>query len=139
MTPVIINAKLPPAYDRWGICHAIRYGDLLFLSGQVPLAADGTIVGPGDAEAQTRCVFERIETILKEAGSDLENIIKILAIYVNPDDLPGIMKARLEALGGRCVPASSGFCARGLSVPGALIEIEVIAVVPSAGETKGDK
>jgi enamine deaminase RidA (YjgF/YER057c/UK114 family) len=130
--PIVINTKLPPSHAVWGICHAMRFGDLLFLSGQLPLAADGTIVGHGDAEAQTRCVLERIEAILTEAGSGLEHIIKMLTIYVQPEDLPAIMKVRLEVLGGKSVPASTGFCAKALANPHALVEIEVVAVVPSA-------
>jgi enamine deaminase RidA (YjgF/YER057c/UK114 family) len=129
MKQVVINANMPPSYAKWGIAHAVRCGNLLFLSGQLALAPDGTIVGHGDAAAQTRCVFERLETILREAGCKVENIVKILMMYVNPEDLANIMKVRVEFLSGRCVPASSGFCVKTLAVPHALVEIEVVAVV----------
>lgn len=54
---------------------AIKAGNLLFLSGQIPLdPATGNLVD-GDIEAQTRQVFRNIAAILKAAGGSFENVV----------------------------------------------------------------
>ena len=62
----------PPAGP---LSHAVRAGDVLFLSGQVPRrGADNTLVG-GDIEAQTSAVFENAEAILRSAGFSLADVV----------------------------------------------------------------
>ena len=61
---------------------AIRAGNLLFLSGQIPLdPATGNLV-EGGVEAQTRQVFKNIEAILKAGGTSFDGV-------VTRDGLPG--------------------------------------------------
>jgi 2-iminobutanoate/2-iminopropanoate deaminase len=55
---------------------AVQAGGFLFLSGQIPLATDGTPLR-GTIEEQTAKVLERIETILAELGSGLEDVVRV--------------------------------------------------------------
>ena len=54
---------------------AIRVGDFLFLSGQIPMSADGEVVR-GDIQAQTAAVMTRIGETLAECGSSFDQVVK---------------------------------------------------------------
>lgn len=56
---------------------AIRVGDLVFLSGQIPLDAATMEVVDGDFEARTRQVFENLKAVAAAAGGDLNQIVKL--------------------------------------------------------------
>lgn len=58
---------------------AIRYGDLLFVSGIVPADADAdefTILHPNDLEKQTKLVLKHLRAIVEDAGSSMDHILK---------------------------------------------------------------
>ena len=57
--------------------HAVRVGDLLFVSGCVPTDADGNVVGGDDVAAQARKVFENIGAILAAAGATFADVAKV--------------------------------------------------------------
>jgi reactive intermediate/imine deaminase len=60
---------------------AIRAGDTVYLSGQIPLdPASGELV-PGDMEAQVRRVFENLKAVAEAAGGDLSRVVK-LTVYL---------------------------------------------------------
>ncbi len=55
---------------------AVQFGNLLFVSGQIPLdAATGNLV-QDSIEAETQKVMENLEAVLKEAGMDFSNVLK---------------------------------------------------------------
>ena len=56
---------------------AIRTGDLVFLSGQIPLVAATMEVVEGDFEARARQVFDNLRAVAIAAGGDLNNIVKL--------------------------------------------------------------
>lgn len=53
---------------------AMRVGDVLYLSGQVPMDGDGNTVGPGDPVAQTRQCFENIRELVEAAGGTMDDV-----------------------------------------------------------------
>lgn len=55
--------------------HATVINDLVFTSGQIPLTLDGTIVSD-DVQEQTKQVLENLTVVLKEAGSDIDSVVK---------------------------------------------------------------
>lgn len=57
---------------------AVRAGDMIYVSGQVPVLADGSIVA-GGIEEQTRQVMENLKRALSLAGAGLEDIVKTTA------------------------------------------------------------
>lgn len=56
--------------------HAVRAGNLLFVSGQGPMAQDGSGVVPGTLEEETRLTLDNLKAVLTDAGSGLEHVIK---------------------------------------------------------------
>ena len=56
---------------------AIRTGDLVFLSGQIPLDAATMEVVEGDFEARARQVFENLKAVTAAAGGDLNQVVKL--------------------------------------------------------------
>jgi enamine deaminase RidA (YjgF/YER057c/UK114 family) len=55
---------------------AVRYGDLVFLSGAGPVDAEGRLTGGDDVTAQSRQVFENIKVMLEAVGADFQDILR---------------------------------------------------------------
>lgn len=66
---------------------AVRAGDFVYVSGQVPVGADGKIVG-GGIEAETRQVLENVKAALALAGCELGDVVKTLVILQSASDFP---------------------------------------------------
>jgi reactive intermediate/imine deaminase len=64
---------------------AVRAGDFIFVSGQVPTGPDGVVVA-GGIEAQTKRVMENVEAVLKLAGAELSDIVKTTVIIADARD-----------------------------------------------------
>jgi 2-iminobutanoate/2-iminopropanoate deaminase len=109
---------------------AVRAGDLVFVSGIVAVDANGDLVGGDDVVAQARQVFESIEAILGAAGCSFEDVVKVTIFLTDVDDRPRINPVRQEVF-GTTRPASTLVEVSRLAVPGAKIEVEAIAHLPS--------
>ena len=129
-----IKSKLLPPFDNVGIGHAVRYGEWLFISGQIPIDKDGNIVGKNDVKLQTTQVYEIIQGILNELGYSLENIIKLTTFYVNSDDFPIIAEVRKSYFNKGHLASSSAFCVSALAHSEALVEVEAIAILTKVGK-----
>lgn len=70
---------------------AVRAGDFIYVSGQVPTGPDGVVVA-GGIEAQTRQVMENLGAALKLAGADLGDVVKTTVILVDARDFGGFNK-----------------------------------------------
>src|SRR5262249_56051274 len=57
---------------------AVRFGDLLFVSGIGPLAEDGSLVGGDDPAEQTRQIFRNLDKVLREAGASPADVLKVI-------------------------------------------------------------
>src|SRR5678809_756472 len=77
---IIKPAKSPAAVGPYN--HAVRVGDLLFCSGQIPLDAQGTLVG-GDIRAQTERVLENVKAILDDQKLSFANVVKSTVFMTN--------------------------------------------------------
>jgi 2-iminobutanoate/2-iminopropanoate deaminase len=112
-----------------------RVGDMVFVGGQVAYDENGTVVGKGDIEVQTRTTCENISKVLKLAGADWRDIVKLNTYYVYDGPIEGALafwqkmsRVRFEFLAD---PGPCGTAVRvpGLSDPELLVEIEAIAMV----------
>ncbi|MFI7540947.1 RidA family protein [Actinoplanes sp. NPDC049599] len=118
---------LPPTN---GYSHAVSFtGTMVVVSGQVPLDADGRLVGADDPRAQTRQVFHNLRGALDAAGTDLAHVVKLTVFLTNMGDLGDFRAVRDEFIDPRRPPASSLVQVSGLVHPGFRIEIEALAVV----------
>jgi 2-iminobutanoate/2-iminopropanoate deaminase len=109
---------------------AVRAGSLLFVSGVVAVGADGNLVGGDDVVAQARQVFENLGRVLAAAGCGFEDVVKVTIFLTDVADRPRINPLRQEVF-GQTRPASTLVEVPRLAVPGAKVEIEAVALVPS--------
>jgi len=103
-------------------------GRLLYISGQVAWDASGAIVGKGDARAQARQVLQNMRGVLRAAGGDLDNLMKITTYITKIEDRPAVAEARNEVFSGE-LPASTLIVVKKLFHPDFLVEIEGVAAV----------
>ncbi len=121
----IINTKQAPAaigpYSQ-----AVKSGDTLYISGQVPVdPATGKIV-EGGIKAQTEQVLKNIGAILREAGMDYSNIVKTTCLLSDMDNFVAMNEVYAQYF-TQDMPARAAFGVVRLPL-GAMIEIEAIAV-----------
>ena len=110
----------------------IETGDAAWIhvSGQIAIDLEGNLVGPGDLRAQTRQVFENLRAILEAHGATFADVVKIGTYLTTLYDLAGMREVRSEYLTSE-PPASTAVQVMALVVPDALIEIDLVAVVPA--------
>jgi 2-iminobutanoate/2-iminopropanoate deaminase len=107
---------------------AVRAGDLLFVSGVVPVDADGALVGGDDVVAQAHQVFRNIGAVLEAAGAGFADVVKVTVFLLDVDDRASINPVRREYFGDTR-PASTLIEVSRLAVPGAKLEIEAVALL----------
>jgi reactive intermediate/imine deaminase len=106
---------------------AVRAGDLVFVSGVVPVDVDGNLVGGDDVVAQARQVFANMGAVLDAAGCSFADVVKVTLFLTDVDDRPKINPVRQEVF-GEVRPASTLVEISRLAIPGAKIEVEAVAV-----------
>ena len=120
---IIATSDAPKAIGPYS--QAVRAGDFLFLSGQIPIdPTTGEIVTESFA-TQVRQVFENIGAVLKAAGADFTNVVKTTVFLKNMDNFAEMNGIYAEFF-PLDPPARSTVQAAQLPKDGA-IEIEVIA------------
>jgi 2-iminobutanoate/2-iminopropanoate deaminase len=107
---------------------AVAAGDSLYISGIVPIDAEGNVVGD-DVVAQTRQVLANMRIVLAAAGAQPSDVVKVTVYLLDVDDRPLINPVREEFF-GESRPASTLVEVSRLAVPGARVEIEAIAQLP---------
>ncbi len=80
--PLIINGR------RLSLSRAVRAGDMVYVTGQVPLK-DGAPMTEGSIEDQTRVTLDQVKAILDEAGCGLGDVIKAMVWLRDRADFPG--------------------------------------------------
>ncbi|WP_395677603.1 RidA family protein [Inquilinus sp.] len=109
---------------------AVDGGTLVCSSGVLARdPATGRILHPGDARQQTEACLGTLEAVLQAAGGTLDSIVKMTVFLRHAQDYDAMNAARRSRLAG-CDYASSTVIA-GLVAEDALVEIEVMAVVPA--------
>jgi 2-iminobutanoate/2-iminopropanoate deaminase len=104
---------------------AVRFGDLLFISGIGPLAEDGSLVGGSDVVEQTRQLFRNMEKVLKATGAGFGDVLKVTVYLTDVNDRGKINPVRQEFFGA-ARPASTLIEVSRLAVPGMKVEIEAV-------------
>jgi len=107
---------------------AVRAGDFVYVSGQVPANAEGEIV-VGGIEAQTRQVMDNLKTVLALAGATLDDVCKSTVWLQDARDFGAFNRIYMSYFGDHR-PARSTTKAR-LMVD-AKVEIDVVAYKPKA-------
>jgi len=120
---IIQPAKSPAAVGPYN--HAVRVGDLLFCSGQIPLdPATGHLV-TGDIKAQTERVLENVKAILDDQKLTFANVVKSTVFLTNLGDFAAMNEVYAKSFTEH-FPARSTVQVAALP-KGASVEIEVVA------------
>lgn len=111
-----------------GYSHVARAGNMLFIAGQVAKDVQGSLIGPGNFEAQARQVHVNLKNILEECGGKLENIVKLTTFLTHFDYIDTYRSVRNEFFQEPC-PPNTLLIVESLALPEFMIEIEAIAVL----------
>ena len=133
MKKIISTSEAPAAIGPYS--QAIRSGNFLFCSGQIPLDPKSGQIVSGDIAAQTRRVLDNIGAVLKAEGLTFESIVKTTIFLTDLADFQTVN----ETYGSyfkQQFPARSTVQVSALP-KGAKVEIEVIAVADD-GKSSGD-
>jgi 2-iminobutanoate/2-iminopropanoate deaminase len=116
----------PPPFSHY--CHVVRAGELIWVSGALGVAADGSV--PDDVVAQTELALASIDACLKAVGAGAQHVVKVNLYLTDVNDRAKINPARQRYFGVHR-PASTLVGVTALVVPNAKVEIEVTAVLPA--------
>jgi len=115
------------------LCQAVVAGNTVYLRGQVGQNIDtAESVGIGDVTAQTEQAMANVAQLLKEAGAELEDVVKIVIYLVDPRYREPVYRVIGRWLKG-VYPVSTGIVVTALARPEWLVEIDVTAVIPESG------
>jgi len=108
--------------------HGWRVGNTVYVAGQLALDKAGGLVGLNDIRAQTRRVLENMRRVVETGGATLADVVKVTVFVTDIRYREGYGEVRLEFFPSN-PPASTFVQVACLAIPGALIEIEGVAVV----------
>jgi reactive intermediate/imine deaminase len=91
---VIQTENAPAAIGTY--CQAVRVGDTVYISGQIPLDPKTMDLVPGDVEAQTRQVFANLAAVVEAAGGSLAEMVKLNVYLTDLGNFPVVNKVMGE-------------------------------------------
>lgn len=105
--------------------HAVRFGDLLFISGLVGLDADLKVVSH-DVVEQTEKIFQDMSSILGRYNADFSAVLRVTVYLTDVEDRTKINPVR-KAYFGNSRPASTLIGVKALVIPELKVEIDAVA------------
>ena len=121
----------PPGYTH--VVEITGPARIVYLAGQLGVDIEGKVVGaPGDFRAQAEQTFQNIKMALAAVGAGVEHVVKINNYLVDMEKhLPIFREVRNRHLNMAAPPASTAVGVPALARPGALVEVEAIAMLPA--------
>lgn len=110
---------------------AVRFGEMLFISGVVALDADGKVIAEDDVVGQTEHIFQSIQRVLDAAGASFADILKVTVFLTDVEDRGKINGIRKKYFGD-AKPASTLIGVKALALPELKVEVEAVAGLRSA-------
>jgi reactive intermediate/imine deaminase len=110
---------------------AVRFGDILFVSGLTAHNGEGKLVGGADAAAQTRQILANLKLVLDVAGATMADVLKVTVFLTDINDRAAINPVRQEFFGA-AKPASTLIEVSKLALPEMKVEIEAVVGLPAA-------
>lgn len=130
-TPIALAANadgVAPPPPRGAYSPAVRAGDLVFVSGQVPRDPwTGALVGGDDVAAQTRQTLANLALALAAAGAALTDVVSVAVHLANADDWAAFDAAYREVF----TPPYPTRTAVGAALRGVLVEVTAVAYAPA--------
>ena len=120
-----------------GIAHPTGYTHVVettarrmaYISGQIALDAQGTLVGPDDMKAQAEQVFRNLQTALAAVGATFDDVVKFTYFVTDISQMQAVRDVRDRYVDPARLPASSAFEVRQLVRKDLLLEVEAIAAL----------
>ena len=120
------SAGVPPQVGPFS--HAVQFGDLLFVTGQMPTdPATGQLVAGGLVE-QTRQVMANLQAVVRAAGAELDDTVMVRAYLTDFDDFDAF-NAEYRTWFDDPLPSRTCVGVTGLAV-GALVEVDLVVGMP---------
>jgi 2-iminobutanoate/2-iminopropanoate deaminase len=110
---------------------AVRFGNVLFVSGLTAHDAEGHLVGGTDAAEQTRQILKNLTLVLDQAGATMADVLKVTVFLTDINDRAAINPVRQEFFGS-ARPASTLIEVSRLALPEMKVEIEAVVGLPGA-------
>jgi 2-iminobutanoate/2-iminopropanoate deaminase len=123
---VISTSDAPSAIGPYS--QAIRAGDLLFVSGQIPIdPSTGKLIEQTDIKAQTHRVLENLSAILRAAGASIDNVVRTTVFLRNMSDFADMNSVYAEFF--RTAPPARSTVEAARLPRDVSVEIDCIAVI----------
>ena len=122
---VISTADAPGAIGTYS--QAVKAGDTVYLSGQIPLDPATMQIVNGGFEPQVRRVFDNVRAVARASGGDLKDIVKLNVFITNMDDFPVVSEVMAEYF-SEPYPARAAIGVAALP-KGARVEMDAIMVL----------
>jgi len=114
--------------DIVGYSRAVKVGNVIEVTGTVASGDDGNIVGKNDAYAQTKYIFQKIETVLARAGATMKDVVRVRMFVTDIARWQEYGRAHSEFF-KIIKPCNTMVEVKALIEPEYLIEIEATAII----------
>ena len=126
--------------SRWedivGYSRAVKVGNVIEVTGTVASGEDGKVVGENDAYGQTKFIYEKIEQVLKRAGAEMKDVVRVRMFVTDISRWQEYGKAHSEFF-KEIKPCNTMVEIKALIEPGYLIEIEATAILTTPPTPEG--
>ena len=123
---IVIPESMKRMYDQFHFAPAVRVDKTVYCSGQLGNGPDGKI--DPDPSVQFSQAFENVQTILKEAGAKMSDIVEMTTFHVGLQEHIGVFMQVKDGYIKKDFPAWTAIGVSELAFPGALVEIRVRAL-----------
>ena len=124
---VVRTEEAPAPFQGAPYSQAIRAGELVFVSGQIPVAPGSSDIIGDTIEEQTEQIFRNLRAILEAAGSGLDRLVKTTVFLVDLGDFEGMNDVYARYVGDK--PPARATVEVAALPSGVRLEIEAIAAV----------
>ena len=114
----------------------VEAAGLLYVSGMLPVNAAGELVGGADVIRQSEQVLDNVGAVLHSAGASFDDVVRVGVYVRDMADREAINMVRRRYFGD-ARPASTLVEVSALAHPGALVEIDAVALLPRRGGHQG--
>jgi enamine deaminase RidA (YjgF/YER057c/UK114 family) len=135
-TPLNPSTVAPPPGKWFSHAATVEFTgiSLMFVSGQVALDDEGNLVGQSDLGAQTEQVFATLQRILADQGADFSDVVNIRTYLTDMSRIADYGAVRARYLTGS-PPTSTTVQVAGLVTRGALVEVDIVAVISNRAQS----
>lgn len=131
----ITPSALDSYRDDWHMSPGVISNDLLFLTGMTGHRSEGAST---DAEEQIRDVFEKVESVLEQAGLDMSRLVEMTTYHVDIHDHIEVFRQVRDEFVTEPYPAWTAIGVSELISEDAIVEMRVIADATDAPDEEGD-